>query len=64
MSLMDTEAIILFWNCRVIGDKIKKDFIKDQIDKNSLDFVGIQETIKVEFTSLELCGLSAREKFY
>ena len=51
----------LIWNCRGIGDK--KDLIKDQIDKHNLDSMGIQETMKNEFSSLQLSTLSAQEDF-
>lgn len=53
----------LIWNCRGIGDKNKMDFIRDQINNNNLDFVGIQETMKTEFNLVELSDLSGQERF-
>ena len=53
----------LIWNSRGIGEKKKRDFIKEQIGKNNLDFVGIQETMKTDFNKLDLSDLSASEKF-
>lgn len=53
----------LVWNCGGIGDSEKKKFIREQINKNSLDFVGIQETMKVDFHPLELSNSSAQEPF-
>ena len=53
----------LFWNCRGIGEKKKRDFIKEQIGKNNLDFIGIQETMKTDFNRLDFSDLSASENF-
>ena len=53
----------LIWNSRGIGEKKKRDFIKEQIGQNNLDFVGIQETMKTDFNKLDLSDLSASEKF-
>lgn len=44
----------LIWNCRGISDVEKRNFIREHVDKNNLDFVGIQETMKTEFNSVEL----------
>ena len=49
----------MFWNVRDIGPDIKRSFIRDIIVSKKLDFVGIQETIKNDFSRnglRNLCG--------
>lgn len=53
----------LVWNCRGIGDVEKRKFIKEQINLNSLDVAGIHETMKQEFSPLELSVLSGQDNF-
>jgi hypothetical protein len=36
----------LIWNGRGLGDKVKRDFINETVRSHSIDFPGIQETMK------------------
>ena len=53
----------LFWNVRGIGQDIKRNFIRDTILEKQLDFVGLQETIKSDFTKNELHNLAGGRNF-
>ena len=50
------------WNVRGIGKDIKRNFIRDTILEKQLDFVGLQETIKSDFTKNELHNLAGGKK--
>jgi hypothetical protein len=54
----------MFWNVRGIGQDIKKNFIRDTIQEKQLDFVGLKETIKSNFTKNELHNLSGGKFFF
>ena len=47
----------IFWNARGIGKDPKKRFVREMIMEHNLDFVGILETIKQNFTKGELHNL-------
>lgn len=49
---------ILFWNVRGIGGEARKKQVKDYIWQEKLDIVGLQETIKQDFSDLELTDLA------
>ena len=53
----------LFWNVRGIGQDIKRNFIRDTIQYKQLDFVGLQETIKNNFSKNELHNLFGGRNF-
>ena len=47
------------WNSRGVGDKGKRDFVCESARNYKLDFIGIQETMKQDFseaTSLSIGG--------
>lgn len=54
----------MFWKVRGIGPDIKRSFIKDIMCSEKLDFVGIQETIKPDFTKNELHNLCGGRSFF
>ena len=53
----------LIWNVRGMSDKEKIDFIKECVSKYMLDFIGIQETIKQEFSPNFLSGIGGDMEF-
>ena len=48
---------------RGIGQDIEKNFIRDTILEKQLDFVGLQETIRSDFTKNELHNLAGGRNF-
>ena len=53
----------MFWNVRGIRQNIKINFIRETIKEKHLDFVGLQETIKRDYSKNELHNLSGGKKF-
>lgn len=45
------------WNVRGIGQHVKKGFVIDLILERKLDFIGLQETIKTDYTKNKLRNL-------
>ena len=48
---MQEKMIGLFWNCRGVGKKGMATCLSDLIREYCLDFIGIQETMKKDFSS-------------
>jgi exonuclease III len=46
----------MFWNIRGFGKLAKRRQIKQYIKEDRLDGIGLQETIRKEFTQRELTG--------
>ena len=53
----------VFWNVRGIGQDHKKRYVREMIIDQRLDFIGISETIKQDFTKNELHNLAGGKKF-
>ena len=53
------KMIGMIWNIRGIGPNIKKFSIRTNIYDKKVDFIGLQETIKSDFTKNELHNLYA-----
>ena len=53
----------MFWNVSGIGKDNKKIFIRENINNRKLDFIGIQETIKDNFSKTELHNLCGGRNF-
>ena len=53
----------IFWNVRGIRQDTKKNFIREAIIEKNLDFVGLLETIKGDFTKNELHNLAGGNFF-
>ena len=51
------------WNPRGVGDKSKRYFIKETTDKHKVDFIGLQETIKQDFTDAMLLSIGGDSMF-
>lgn len=49
---------IFFWNIRGIGGVARKRQLKEYISQERLDIVGVQETMKQDFSDSELCDLA------
>ena len=47
----------VFWNVRGIGQDHKKRYIREMILDQKLDFIGLSQTIKQDFTKNELHNL-------
>jgi exonuclease III len=54
---------ILFWNIRGMGKKARIRQLKELIAGERLDCVGLQETIKQQFTDAELESLAPGKGF-
>ena len=55
---------ILFWNIRGFSGAGRRTLIKDLLRKHNIDIICLQETIKQDFTDLELQNLEVGEKFF
>jgi exonuclease III len=53
----------LIWNGRGIGDKNKRDFINENLNSKSVDFLGIQETMRHDFPQTVLETISGNLDF-
>ena len=53
----------IVWNVRGLGPDIKRNFIRETICNKKLDFIGLQETIKTDFTRNELHNLCGGRNF-
>ena len=53
----------LFYNIRRFGQQRRLTQLKDYMKKNRLDFLGLQETIKAEFSTAELRSLACGGQF-
>ena len=53
----------MFWNVRGIWQVIERNFIRETIIEKHLDFVGLQETIKGDYSKNELHNLSGWKTF-
>lgn len=53
----------MLWNVRGIGQDIEKRFVRECITEKHLDFIGLQETIKSDFSQNDLRNLSAGKNF-
>jgi hypothetical protein len=53
----------LIWNGRGIGDKNKRDFINENLNSKSVDFLGIQETMRHDFHQTVLETVSGNLDF-
>lgn len=51
----------LFWNIRGLGKPARKRQLKELIAKERFDVLGVQETIKKDFTDRELKDLAGVE---
>lgn len=47
----------LIWNCQCLGKAVKSVFLKDLINEEKVDFIGLQETNKQTSVMLGLTGL-------
>ena len=47
----------LIWNPRGIEDKCKRDFVRETVDRHKIDFIGLQETIKHDFSKAILLSI-------
>lgn len=54
---------ILFWNVRGLGEKKRRGQLKELIDKNRVDILYLQETMKREVSISELRGLVGNSNF-
>lgn len=48
---------VLFWNIRGFGAAARRRQLKDHIASEKIDIVGLQETIKQEFSDSKLCDI-------
>jgi exonuclease III len=53
----------LFWNIRGFGRRGRRTLFKEFLRKHRIDVVCLEETIKQDFTDLELRSLEVGEKF-
>lgn len=53
----------LFWNIRGMGDHDKIKHLNDLIKEHKVDFIGIQETVKQDFTAKDLDLIGGGGKF-
>jgi exonuclease III len=53
----------LFWNVRGVGKDSRRKQVKEFIEEHKLEVVGLQETIKDDFTVSELRELSDDKVF-
>ena len=49
---------ILSWNVRGLGKKARKRQVRDYVTKEKIDIVGLQETMKRDFTDHDLNELA------
>ena len=49
---------VLFWNIRGLGKKSRVGQLKDLMARERIDIVGLQETIKQDFSLLDLLSFS------
>ena len=49
---------ILSWNVRGLGKKARKRQVRDYVTKEKIDIVGLQETMKQDFTDHDLHELA------
>jgi exonuclease III len=54
----------LFWNIRGFGRRGRRTLLKDYLREHKIDIVILQETIKQDFTDLELRSLEVGDKFF
>jgi exonuclease III len=54
---------ILCWNVRGLGGKGIRRQLKEMVDKNRVDIIYLQETMKENFTIAELRGLASGQSF-
>jgi exonuclease III len=52
-----------FWNVRGLGKESRKRQVKDFIEEHNMEVVGLQETIKADFTDRELRELLGNRDF-
>lgn len=50
---------VFFWNTRGMGKKSRVGLLKDFMFRQKVDIVGVQETIKQNFSDAELLSLGA-----
>jgi exonuclease III len=53
---------VLFWNIRGMGKKGRVQCISEVIQRENLDFIGIQETKKQDFSDKCLADLGRRKE--
>ena len=53
----------LVWNSRGVGDKGKRDFVCESASKYKLDFIGIQETMRQDFSESILHSIGGETPF-
>ena len=58
MILVDIPMKCMFWNVRGLGTAHRRGLIFNHVIQENLDIVGIQETIKQEFSDHELKDMS------
>lgn len=54
---------IFFWNVRGLGKVYRRHWVKDHILTEDLDVVALQETIKQDFSDLELKDMARNKDF-
>lgn len=54
---------ILFWNVRGLGKAYRRNWVKDHVMLEDLDVVALQETIKQDFSDVELKELGGNRDF-
>ena len=54
----------IFWNCRGAGKKGMSTCLTDMINANEVDFLGLQETMKSNYTPSFFRKLDPQQKFY
>lgn len=55
---------VLFWIIRGFGSAARKGQIKDYIIKERIDIIGLQETIKQDFSDNELNDIGGNHSFH
>jgi hypothetical protein len=53
----------VIWNCQGLGRKGKFEFLKELIREEKVDFIGIQETMRISFNKNWLDALSGNRNF-
>jgi exonuclease III len=58
-----TTRKVLFCNIRGLGGKSKRGQLKELVDKKKIDIIFLQETLKANFTSVQLKSFVRGQKF-
>ena len=54
---------IFIWNVRGLGKPARRGQLRDYILKERIDIVGLQETIKIDFSRKDLAELAGDQNF-